>query len=167
MLETIFKRRSIRKYKSIAPEKEKIETILKAAMYSPTGKNTQLWQFLVCDDKQKLREFQSVHPYSKMLDTAPCIILVCGDTTKNSIPYYYMGDCGAAAQTMLLAAYELGLGSCWLGIAPSEERIIDIKKVFDLPEHIIPFCAVAVGYADEERETEDRFDTEKVHYNKW
>lgn len=167
MVNAIYNRRSIRKYKDQSVEGDKVTELLRMAMYAPTGRNTQLWEFVVVDDKNLLAKFQSVHPYATALTQAPVMLLVCANLDKNPIPYYYMGDCGAATQNILLGAHDMGLGTCWLGIAPSQERIDGVKAIFDLPEHIIPFCAIALGYPDEEREQPERFDPQKIHYNGW
>ena len=167
MINAIYNRRSIRKYKQQPVEKEKIQELLRMAMYAPTGRNTQLWEFVVVDDRQLMAKFQAAHPYSSMLSQAPMMLLVCANLERNSIPNYYMGDCGAAAQTILLGAYDMGLGTCWMGIAPSQERIDAVKEIFNMPENIVPFCAIAVGYPDEEKEMPERFDESKIHYNKW
>jgi len=167
MLETIMTRRSIRKYKDKAVEAEKIDIMLRAAMAAPSAVNKQPWHFIVCDDRALLEEMSTLQPYAKMLAKAPLAIVVCGDTNLHNGPNYYMLDCSNAAENILLAAHELGLGACWVAASPREERIEAFSKTFKLPENIMPLCAIAIGYPDEERKPEDRFKPERIHYNKW
>lgn len=164
----ILKRRSIRKYiagKKLA--KEQIEKLLSAAMMAPTGRNIQEWEFMVIEDAATLKSIQTVHPHASALDTAPCAILVAANTESENAKRFWRGDCGAATQNILLAATDMGLGTLWLGLECAPERAEGIKKLFNLPQNIEPFCLVAVGYADEEKEEVNRFDPKKVHYEKW
>lgn len=118
MLDTIFNRRSIRKYLDKPVEEDKLRTILRAAMYAPSARDCRPWHFIVVKDRGMIERFMQLQPYSKMLAQAPVLILVCGDQGREAAPGYFMEDCGAAVQNLLLAAHELGLGACWLGIAP-------------------------------------------------
>ena len=98
-LETIFARKSVRKYLPNPVEQEKTELLLKAGMAAPTGKNTQPWEFVVVTDRAALDSMAAALPYAKMLKEAPMAIVVCGDVTKSS--YWYI-DCAAAAENILL-----------------------------------------------------------------
>jgi len=166
-IQAIISRRSIRKYKSQAVENEKIEQLLKAAMYAPSARNTQSWQFIVISDRAMFDEIRRVHPYAGMLKEATLAILICGDKTLETNEGYLNTNCSASTQNILLAAHDLGLGSVWLGVYPREERMNALSSLFKLPEHIIPISLVAVGYPAEAKETPDRFLPERIHYNKW
>lgn len=166
MLDAIYSRRSIRKYETRPVEDEKVTEVLKAAMYAPSARNCRPWHFIVADDREVLEKIMEVHPYSKMLETAPVCIMVCGDTALEA-PGYHVVDCAAATQNILLAAKELGLGTCWLGVTPRPERIEPLAELFALPENIIPFALVALGYPAEEPERPERFDSTRIHKNKW
>lgn len=167
-LDCIFSRRSIRKYKQIPIEKEKIQLIIKAGMYAPSAGNQQPWHFIVIDDRNLLDYISEKHPHAKMLKEAQIAILVCADLNleikyKNN----WVLDCSAAVENMLLCATDLGIGSVWLGVYPNPDRIEMIRKLFDLPENIIPHTLISLGYPNEEKSTEDRFKPERIHYNKW
>lgn len=166
-METIFKRRSIRKYTGEKVPEELIEQILRAGMAAPTAKNTQPWHFVVIDDREVLGSIPKFHPFSKMLEMASHGIVVCGDLSKQELEGYLAQDCGAAMENMLLMACELGLGAVWLGIYPVEERIKPLKELIKLPSNIIPFSIMSVGYPAEEKEPINRFDLSKVHRNQW
>lgn len=165
MLDTIFDRRSIRKYKTNAIDEKSIKKILEAAMFAPTARNLQPWNFIIVDDRTVLNNIMEVHPYSSMLQNAPVAIVVCGDTAISED--YYQVDCAAATQNMLLAAKELNLGSCWCGIYPREERIQSFEKLFELPENIKPFSLVIIGVPDEQKPRPVRYKEERIHRNKW
>ena len=114
--ETIFSRRSIRKYNTKPVEDKKIQKLLKAAMYAPSARNTQPWQFVIVTERKILAKIEQLHPYAKMLAEAPLAILVCGDKILEPIEGYLNTNCSVATQNILLAAHDLGLGSVWLGI---------------------------------------------------
>lgn len=166
-LEALFTRRSIRKYKSTPIPEKDVTLLLKAGMYAPTARNTQSNQFLVISDRSLLDAFTSVHPYAAMLKQAPLCIVVCGDKQSEKEENYLAINGSAATQNILLAAHSMGIGSVWLGVYGRTERMSGIQQLFSLPEHIVPISAIALGYPDEAKEAENRFDQNKVHYNKW
>ena len=145
MLEIIRNRRSVRQFTSDPVTQEQVETLLEAGIMAPSAMNKQPWHFIVCRDREMMERFQTVHPYSKMLSQAPVMILVCGDTQKQPGPHFYQQDCAACTENILLAAQAMGLGGCWLGIPPQSEREEQIAALFGLPEHIKPFCGIALG----------------------
>ncbi len=161
----IFARRSIRKYQNKALETEKLTKILEAAMAAPTARNKQPWRFITVQSEEGKNRIMAAHPYSLMLKTAPCAVIVCAD--KAEATGFFQQDCAAAIQNMLLSATDLGLGSVWLGVYPNEERTNGISKVFNLPENIIPVGIVVLGYADELKGRENRFDAAKIHKENW
>ncbi|ACC98878.1 Putative sepiapterin reductase [Elusimicrobium minutum Pei191] len=164
----IFGRRSIRKYIADIPvDENQIKILLAAAMAAPTARNAQEWEFLVVRERETLQKIVETHPYASMLKEAPCAIIVCANLKKELIPGYWIGDCGAATQNILLAATNLGLGTVWLGVQAVKERVDAVRKIFNLPEHIMPFSIVAVGTPAEEKDPQDRYDEAKVHYGKW
>ena len=167
MLDVIYGRRSIRKYEQKPVEDEKLNEILRAAMYAPSAMNKQPWRFIVCKERNTLDEIQKIHPYSAMLKTAPCCIIVCGDTDMEYAQGSYIQDCAACVENLLLAAKSLGLGTCWLGIHPDKNRQEDFRKAFNMPGNVAPFCAIALGYPNEEIATPNRFDKSKIHFEKW
>ncbi len=115
VIEAILTRRSIRKYSREKITDNQIEIILKAAMYAPSAMNQQPWHFIVIDNREKLNRIMEVHPYSNMLKEAGLAILVCGDERLQLSKGYWVVDCGAATQNLLLAAHGIGLGAVWLG----------------------------------------------------
>lgn len=166
-LKAIYTRRSIRKFTDKKISDADIKTLLKAAMMAPTGRNIQEWEFMVIRDKDTFKKLMEVHPHATMLNTADAVIIVCANLENELAPSFWIGDCGASVQNILLAATELGIGSVWLGVQNNEERANGIKKLFNLPAKIMPFNMIALGYPDEKKDDIDRYDEAKIHYEKW
>ncbi|MGK0467471.1 nitroreductase family protein [Clostridium sp.] len=167
-MEAIFKRRSIRTYEDKPVAKEKIEKLLKAAMQAPSAANQQPWEFIVVEDKDKLKNLSNASPYSKMVANSAVTIVLLSRTEGVVFPPCIPQDMGAAAENLLLEAVHLELGAVWIGIAPVQERMDYIKDMFGLPEGIEPFALIPVGYPDNQKnEFIDRFDASRVHYENW
>ena len=166
-LEAILTRRSIRQFTDQAVSEAVIEDLLRAAMSAPSAGNQQPWQFVVITDRQILDTIPSIHPYSAMLRQAPLAILVCGDEHLETHKGYWVQDCSAATQNLLLAAHARGLGAVWLGIYPRMDRVTGLRKLLGLPEHVIPLALVAIGHPAEHLPPADRYDATRVHRNRW
>ena len=166
-MEAILKRRSIRQFTNQPIAQDDLNTLLRAAMMAPTARNCQEWEFVIVRKKETFQKIMHIHPYAKMLEQANCAIIVCGNTQREHAPGYWMADCGAATQNILLAATSLGIGSVWLGVYPNEERMNGLAKILNLPEYIKPLNIIALGYPNEKKEEIDRFDPAKIHVEKW
>ena len=167
LMENILTRRSIRKFKSNHVTNDMITQILKAAMAAPSAANKQTWEFIIIKDRKTLDSIPEIHPFAKMAEEAPVAILVCGNTNRSDGRGFWVQDCAAATQNILLAANSLGLGSVWCGIYPKEDLTEAFKKKFHLPEKIFPVSFIPIGYPAEEKEPSDRYDEHKIHYEKW
>ncbi len=166
-MDSILKRRSIRKYKDIKVSNEIVEDLLKAAMAAPSAGNEQPWEFVVLRDKEIMKNITEIHPYSKMLLKSDVAIVVCGDEKKEVFKGYWVQDCSAATENILLAAQDMGLGAVWLGVYPIADRVEKIQEILGLPSSVVPLSIVPVGYPDEEKTPGDRFDKTRIHYNGW
>lgn len=166
-MSAIFSRRSIRKYEKTPIESEKIEKLLKAAMQAPSAGNQQPWEFIVVENNQMLKNLSLTSPYSKMVAEAPLAIVLIGNQSHMKYPENWEQDMSAATENLLLQAVELDLGAVWLGVAPLQERIDYIRSIFKLPDNIIPFAVVPVGYPAEEGKSIDRFDKNRIHYESY
>ncbi len=166
-MEAIFSRRSIRKFTSEKVSEQVIEELLKAGMAAPSAGNQQPWQFVVIDDRKILDQIPTVHPYSAMLKEANVAILVCGDLKAEKHKGYWVQDCSAAIQNILIAVEALGLGAVWLGVYPREDRVAGIQKLLGLPEHVVPLSLIPVGYKGEQKPPANRYDASRVHHNGW
>lgn len=166
-LDYILDRRSIRQFTDQKIDKQTLTKILTAAMYAPSAVNRQPWHFVLIDDPQMLLKIMEIHPHARMLQTAPHAVVVCGDEALQHDHGYWVVDCGAATQNLLLAAQSLGVASCWVGIQPREERKAAFSSLLALPYHVKPFALVALGYANETKRRPMRFDPKKVRHNGW
>ena len=166
-LDAIFTRRSIRKYTDEPIGGEIVATLLKAGLQAPSAKNLQPWHIVVLTRREILDRIPKFHPYAAMLREAPLALLVCGDRQAQPMEGYWVQDCSAVTQNILLAAHSLGLGAVWLGVYPREDRIRGVCELLKLPLHITPLSLIALGRPDEKKEPADRFDPKKIHYNGW
>lgn len=166
-MQNILTRRSIRKFKSNNVTDEMIKQILKAAMAAPSAANKQTWDFIIVKDRKVLDSIPEIHPYAKMSQEAPVAILVCGNTNRSDGRGFWVQDCAAASQNILLAANSLGLGSVWCGVYPKEGLTKAFKEKFDLPEEIYPLSFIPIGFPAEEKPPSKRYDENKIHYEKW
>ena len=168
VLNTILKRTSIRSYENKPVEKEKIEKLLRAGMAAPTAMNKQPWHFVVVTDKGQLQKLSEANPYAAMAAKAPLAIVVCGDMNKaaeGNARKFWIQDCSAASENILLAATGMGLGAVWTGTYPSKERCADVAKVLGLPESLIPLNTIVIGYPDADVSPKDKWNTENISYN--
>jgi nitroreductase len=165
--DAILTRRSIRKYKQKTISDKILQNLLRAACSAPSAGNQQPWHFIIFDDRKILNIIYTFHPSGKILKEADKALLVCGDLDLEKFKGYWMIDCAAATENILLAAHSLGLGACWLGLYPREGRVAGMRKLLKLPPHIIPFALVSLGYPAESKPREERYNTSRIHQNKW
>lgn len=165
--EIILSRRSIRRYKDEKIDPDSVKKIIRAAMYAPSAVNKRPWNFIIIEDKLQMGKVMEIHPNSKMLRYASHAILICGDENLQHDDGYWIADCGAATQNLLLAAHGMGIGACWIGIYPRIQRMKDISSIFKLPAHIKPFALVSLGYPDETKDIPERYEEEKVFFELW
>ncbi|HUT19638.1 MAG TPA: nitroreductase family protein [Anaerolineae bacterium] len=165
LIQTIFARRSIRKYTADPVGEEDVKALLEAAMSAPSAGNSQPWHFVVVTDRQTLDGLAEVHSYGKMLFEAPLCIAVCGDPSLSR--HHWVQDCSAATENLLLAAAALGLGAVWLGVHPEADRAAAIRKVLHIPEDIAPLNLISIGHPAEEKEPRTQYDEARVHRERW
>lgn len=175
MLSIIRRRRSIRKYMPEQIKDVELAAILEAAIYAPSGHNSQPWHFTVIQNKEvidsisnktkqvmitssleKAQRLGSSETYH-IFHNAPTVVIVSGDTEEKSpieLPYHSFGsytplvDCAAAIENMLLAAESIGLGSCWVGLVNYYFILGDEVAKLGIPVQYQPLFAVCVGYKD-------------------
>jgi nitroreductase len=166
-MEAILTRRSIRRYTRESVSESVIEEILRAAMQAPSAGNEQPWQFVVITDRATLREIPRFHPHANMVPDAPVAVLVCGDLHREIHAGFWVQDCSAATQNILLAAHAKGLGAVWLGIFPREDRVAAFRKIAGLPGHVVPLALVPIGFPAAGKPEEKRFDRSRIHRDRW
>ncbi len=169
-IETIFKRKSVRKFSDQKPDREQLSLLARAGMAAPTAVNKQPWAFIAIDDRQILDALGSKLPYAKMLLKAHAAIVVCGDLSK-SLPgweqQFWVQDCSAATQNILLAAESLGLGAVWTAAYPAKERMEIVMDTLKLPEHIIPLNVIPIGFPAGNEKPKDKWKDDNLHWNIW
>jgi nitroreductase len=163
----ILSRRSVRKFTSEEVSDELVEKLLRAAMQAPSANNGQPWHFIVIRDRAILDAVPTFHPFAQMVKQAPLAILVCAETREARSPDYWVLDCSAATENLLLAAHALGLGAVWLGIHPRQERMEKIIPLVKLPEGVKPLALIAIGVPAEHHAFADRFKPERIHHDTW
>jgi len=167
VLEAIESRISVRKYTGERITKEELDTLLYAGFCAPSAMNRRPWQFIVVQDPQTLQDIADHGNYTKMMPQAGTCIVVCGDQNVTQIPELLTNDCSAAIQNILLAARGIGLGTVWCGMVKNQEFYQYVHDRLSLPENVVPEGLIAVGYPAEHREHPERFEAEKVHFEKW
>lgn len=167
-IEVLFSRRSIRKYTAEPVSDVMVREILEAAMSAPSAGNQQPWHFIVIQDRNLLDQIPLLHPHSLMCREAPMAILVCGDPTLEKHVGYWVQDCAAATENLLLSVHALGLGGVWVGVYPRDERVAGFRKLLGIPEHVIPFALIPIGHPAEQKPPRpDRYNQSRIHNNTW
>ena len=169
-LEVIHQRKSVRNYTDAKVSKEQLEVLAKAGMAAPTAVYKQPWAFITIDDRETLDSLGANLPYAKMLKKANAAIVVCGDLNKALEAWeqeFWIQDCSAATQNILLAAESMGLGAVWTAAYPAKDRMATVRNILELPEHIIPLNVIPVGYPTGIEKPKDKWKPENLHWNKW
>ena len=165
-------RRSHRKFTDEEISPEHVQSILRAALMSPTSKSQRAWQFVVVDDKTDIEKRADAKDLcSQVMKGAPLAIVVLGDPQKNDC---WVEDGSIAAVSMQYQAAELGLGSGWVqmrgrGLADGTPADEVIRGVLDIPANLNTLCIIAVGHKADERkpQNEDNLKWENVHAEKY
>lgn len=180
-LENIFTRHSVRDFTGEAIKKEDIMLLLKAGMSAPTAVNRQPWSFVVVEERETLEALRDKLPYAKMLQKAGAAIVVCGlpDRSKIinaaakivvgvSLGDFWITDCSAASENILLAAHALGLGAVWTAVFPNGELIENVRKILAIPADVIPLNVIPIGVpVNLNTLPMDKFKEKNIHWGKW
>lgn len=170
VIQSILNRKSIRSFTGEAVDRAQTEMILRAGMAAPSAMNSQPWVLIAVDDRKTLDALADSLPYAKMLKAAGVGIIVCCDMSKTlpaPMTDFWIQDCSAVTQNILLAVEALGLGAVWTGVHPNPMAINAVKNVIALPENIVPFCVIPVGHPMGNTAPKDKFDSAKIHWNQW
>src|ERR1035441_6778882 len=167
-LQFILGRRSIRVYAPGDVGEVAITQMLQAAMAAPSAVAKDPWRFVVIRKPETLSAIAAALPNGGMLVTAPLGIIVCGDLTAahDRQLSYLLQDCSAAIENLLLCAHALGLGACWLGVHPREDRVRNLQEILRLQGSLIPVACIAIGFPAETKEPRTRFNPAYVRFEK-
>lgn len=163
-LDVIFSRRSIRQYTGKSVSEADIESLLQAGMAAPSASNRKPWRFVAVTEKEMLQRLARNHPYGKMLARASVGIAVCGDPTVSD---WWVQDCSAATENILIAAVALGLGAVWLGCHGRPEREQVVREVLSIPSRIGVLSLISIGYPAEKKAARTQYDPAHVHRDQW
>lgn len=158
------KRRSVRRFTAQPVSEEHIDVLLHAAMSGPSACNLKPWEFYVVSAPDALARLRAAARYAQI--DAPLAVVVCGDLTRTlpqPLSSFWVQDCAAATENLLLAAAALDLGTVWCGIHPQQEAEARVREALGLPETHIPLNIVYVGHPAEQPEPRDQYDAARVH----
>lgn len=163
--EALLKRRSVRKYTEEAVSQEDILELLHAAMSGPSACNRRPWEFYVVTNEEALEKLRGASMFTKM--KAPLAMVVCGNLERalpSKMADYWVQDCSAATENILLRAVDLGLGAVWCGIYPQKRAEKKVREILGLDEKQIPLNLIFLGHPAESPEARDQYEEECVHF---
>ena len=167
---TIFNRKSVRNYVETTISPETLEFLVKAGMAAPTAMDRRPWEFIVINDKAVVKKLNDALPHAKMAEKAGYAIVVAGNIEKQAggkDSTFWIMDCSAAVQNILLTAESLGLGTVWTAVYPAAERVKPVVEILGLPANIVPLAFIPVGKPAGVDKPKDKFDKERIHWNHW
>ena len=169
--QNILSRKSVRSYTAESVSREQLDTLLRAAMAAPTGKDMRPWKFVVIDEPEVIASLAEALPRAQMLQEAQAVIAVCGDQTvldKEGRPSTnWTFDCSAATENLLLMAEAMDLGAVWVGVYPYEDRVPAVQEALGLPEYILPLNLIPIGHPKGDPQPKDKYNPDNIHFNGW
>ena len=170
VIKVIHSRKSVRHFTDEKVTKEQLELLIKAGLAAPSANNVQPWAFIGITNRDILDKLANGLPYAKMLFRASAAIVVCGIPAKagtDSPEGYWVQDCSAASQNILLAADSIGLGTVWTGVHPRAERIKVVRDILGIPETVIPLNVIPIGYPEGIDKPKNKFKVENIMWEGW
>lgn len=172
IIDLIQQRRSCRIFAEQPIEKEKVEALKKAALWSPTSKNNRPWEFVFVDDTDLLQQLATCKPHgAAFLAKAPMAVVILADPKKSDV---WIEDTSVAAAFIQLAAEDLGLGSCWIQVRgrdheSGQKASETVKEILKAPAHLETTCIISLGYKAKERRPYNEHDmlTERIRHNQF
>lgn len=162
----ILTRTSIRNFTDQPVPEDLKSALLHAGMCAPSGVNKQPWEFILVDDPAVLKQLADALPYAKMAAQAPMAIVVCGNSSRfldGDDSTLWVQDVSAASENILLAAHAFGLGAVWTCLYPHSDRMAAASRILNLPEGVIPFNLIPVGYPSKNHAPINKWHAERVH----
>lgn len=169
-MKVILNRKSVRTYTEEPVSREQLDALVRAGMAAPSAKDRRPWSFIVMDDREKLKEMSAGLVYGKMLERAPAAIVICGVPARahGKIPTdFWIQDCSAAMENILLAAEAEGLGAVWIGLHPVEEFKGHVREVLCIPAEIVPLGIASIGHPGGDERPKDKYNPDDIHWNAW
>jgi nitroreductase len=161
-------RRSICKYQERPVPPETLRALLEAAMAAPTAANSQPWEFVVITQPETLASLREKLLFARYYAPAAIAVLGNPEIANNTVGrQFWVQDCSAATENILIAAAALGLGAVWIGVYPQPSVIKPVREILGLPENVTPLSLVYVGYPAEERPPSERYDEKRVYWEQY
>ena len=173
VMDNILTRTSIRHFTGEAVSSEQIEQLLKAGFAAPSAVNKQPWAFIVVDDPELIKQLGDSLPSSRLSNNATLGIIPCGDfnlTLDGPARDFWIQDCSAATQNILLAAHSMGLGAVWTALtvtSDDDDRAKKAREILNIPANLHPLCIITIGVPAENPEPKNKWDENKVFYNRF
>jgi len=164
-LDALLTRRSVRRYTDQPVSDESISRLMHAATSAPSARDQRPWRFIVVRDRALLGAVAAAEPNGSMIAHAQAAVIVCSDLQLVTSEGFWIQDCSAATENLLIAAHAEGLGAVWVGTYPREERVEGVREVFGLPPHVVPFAVVPLGYPVDSPPAASRFDPTRVYHD--
>ena len=178
--QNILNRKSVRSYTGDTIPAAVMENILRAAMAAPSGMDIRPWQFVVLTDKSQYETiFEGNFNMQKFMESG-AVVVVCADTTVTRPPrdnpdapavtmpnVLWRDDMGAVTENLLLAVEAYGLGACWTACYPFPNTMAPVRKALALPDNVVPYAVVPIGYPSAENTPKDKWDPARIHYGRW
>ena len=165
--EVLLKRRSVRKFTDEKVSKAIIDDLLHAAMSGPSACNRRPWEFFVITNETVLKNLKDSSRFTKI--DAQLAFVVCGNleyALPKDMAEYWIQDCSAATENILLRVTDLGLGAVWCGIYPQKRAEEKVRQLLNLDVNLVPLNVIYIGYPNEEPTARDQYDGSKIHYIK-
>jgi nitroreductase len=160
-------RRSIRRFLPGTISEAQLQTILKAGLSAPSAHNRRPFHFVIISEEETKRTLQEKSVYGRMIMESALLIAVCGDTKIQPVHDFLIEDCSAATENILMAAHGNHLGAVWVGVYALGGWQRTIQEVLKLPENILPVALIPIGIPGEKPVFRNRFEKEKIHYQRW
>ncbi len=158
VFEAIKSRRSVRRYRREDVPDELVLKVLEAARWAPSSKNRQPWSFVVVRNPVVKKELAKLAAFGGFLAEAPVVIAVVTDPRAS--PRFHEVDGSCAVENMMLAAWSLGLGTCWIGTMDREGA----KQLLGVPEELNLLTVIPLGYPAEESRAPSRKSLDELVY---
>ena len=160
-------RRSVRAFTGEPVGEEELDVLLRAAMAAPSATNERPWRFVVVREPATLERLSRATPFARPMASASVGIVVTADRRGAKYPGFWVIDCSASIQNLLLAAHATGLGAVWIGVHPIRPFAWNVRRVVGLPRPVMPHSLVAVGRPLKTPDPVDRFEGGWIHSDRW
>ena len=167
LMQGLLTRRSVRVFKNETVSQETVDKLVRAGMFAPSARNQQPWVFVTTNKSETLKRISEAVPTAKMAAGAAFAVAVCVDGTVLTSPDYFIQDCSACVQNILLAAHAEGLGAVWVGMHPKNDREQAVRDIFGIPADVPVAALIVGGVPAENLSVVDRFKADKIRHERW